>query len=166
MKKVEKTVIYKPNSLIFYDQDVILKTCNVYKPSLTEEQKQRHYLKWIQRKYNEYVTSPVNKSIDEISSKFGRHFYENSDFYIIRIKPEFLKELEKKEITFHYDSDYSCLKDLFSPTDLFNAVSDFIARSSAGRMATVTYYYIGGITQVWMINNDHPFLRVIKSDWK
>lgn len=165
MKEVKKTVIYKPNSLIFYDQDVVIKTCNIYKPDLTEDRKQRHYLKWIQRKYDEYVTSPVNKSIDELSSKYGRYFYENSDFYVIKIKPEFLKELEKEEITFHYGSDYSSLRNLYFSTDIFDAVGDYILRSSDGRLATVTYY-TGGLTQVWMIQNSHPFLRMIKSDWK
>lgn len=165
MKKVEKTVIYKPNSLIFYDQDVILKTCNVYKPSLTEEQKQRHYLKWIQREYSEYIESPMNKSIDEISSKYGRYFYENSDFYIIKIKPEFLEEQVKGEIIFHYDSDYSYLRDLYTSTDVYYAVSDYLERHSDGRLATVTNY-TGGLTQVWMIQNSHPFLRMIRSDWK
>ena len=165
MKEVKEIVSYKPNSLVFYDQDVILKTCNIYKPDLTKEQKQRHYLKWVQRKYAEYIESPVNKSLDEISSKYGSYFYDHSDFYIIKIKPEFLEELNKGEIKFRYDSDYSYLRDLYDSTDIFYAVSDYIERSSSGRLATVSYY-TGGLTQVWLIQNDHPFLRMIKSDWK
>jgi hypothetical protein len=86
MKKIIFEIDDEPSVLIFKGSEIITKACDVYIPSLTEEQKAKHYLRWLNSEGAIY--NP--KTIEELDED-DREFYEESNFYVFRIKPQVRK---------------------------------------------------------------------------
>lgn len=87
----------EPPALIFRGSEIITKACDVYVPSLTEEQKAKHYLRWLHK--DGAIYDP--KTIEELDED-DREFYEESNFYIFRIKPEVRKIINELETNPRY----------------------------------------------------------------
>jgi len=92
MEKINFEIDDEPSVLIFKGSEIITKACDVYVPSLTEEQKAKHYLRWLHREGANY--NP--KTIEELDED-DREFYEESNFYVFRIKPEVRKIINEQE---------------------------------------------------------------------
>jgi hypothetical protein len=78
---------YKPsldNKVIFYYSDLIIKTCDIYRFNLTDKQKVGNII----------LRTGYNLERDEDLDKL--------DFYLLRVKEEFVKDLEEKIINFSY----------------------------------------------------------------
>lgn len=118
----------EPNALIFTGSEIITKVCDVYVPYLTEDQKAKHYLRWLH--VDGAVYDP--KTIEELDED-DREFYEESNFYVFRIKPEIIKLINELETNPRYiywlnedndDSDELVTINNFS--DIFDSVELYL----------------------------------------
>lgn len=132
---------YILNAVVFSKEDLIPKTCDIYKFNLTKEQKLKQFKKHLFRKYD-YLKP------EEIESSWE---YTNADFYLIKCKDSFLKDLESGKIKFFLYYDFysdCCVKEIKDLLDWSCGVStclndfDFITKSGDCR------------NQIWFIDND------------
>jgi len=131
---------YTLNAVVFSkeEEDFISKTCDIYKFNLTKEQKLKQFKKHLSGWYD-YLKP------EEIESSWE---YTNADFYLIKCKDSFLKDLESGEIKFFlYGS--GCLvgeiKDLLDwSCGISTCLYDFDLITKSGDCRN----------QIWFIDND------------
>lgn len=140
MDKIEISDI-KPNlesnALILQDDEIITKTCDVYKLDLTEDQKAKHFLIYLR---NHELFPPT--SIEGLRKTSYWEEVKNSDFYVFRLKEEFRKMLKirkgwnnneywfsfnEEDFTLLWNSSISCgFEPISGPSDLFEFIGEYI----------------------------------------
>ena len=130
---------YTLNAVAFSEENFVPKTCDIYKFNLTNEQKLKQFKKHLSCKCDYLKPEKIESSWE----------YTSADFYLIKCKDSFLKDLESGEIKFFLYDDSGCfigeIKDLI---DWSCGVStclndfDFITKSGDCR------------NQIWFIDND------------
>ena len=169
MKKIEiknTKPNLKPNALILHDDEILTETCDVYKLDLTEDQKAKHFLKYLR---NRELYPPTSIEGLQKTSYWGE--VKNSDFYVFRLKEEFRKMLKIKkslnnneywfffneeELTLLWDDDssISCeIKSIPDPSDLFDLISEYIDYRTDYSYSENKLICDNGITQVRLIHN-------------
>lgn len=132
---------YTLNAVVFSEEDFIPKTCDIHKLNLTNEQKLKQFKKHLSRRYDYLKPERIESSWE----------YTNADFYLIKCKDSFLKDLESGKIKFFlYDDGCSvcCIDEIKNLLDWSSCVGtclndfDFITKSEDQR------------NQVWFIDND------------
>lgn len=115
----------EPPALIFTGSEIITKACDVYVPYLTEEQKAKHYLRWLHK--DGAIYDP--KTVEELDED-DREFYEESNFYIFRIKPEVRKIINELETNPRYvywlNEDNDELVSINNFSDIFDSVELYL----------------------------------------
>ena len=120
----------EPPAIIFTSSEIITKACDVYVPSLTEEQKAKHYLRWIHKEGAIYNPKTI-EGLDEDD----REFYEESNFYVFRIKPEVRKIINELETNPRYvywlNEDNNELIPINNFSDIFDSVELYLTLGCA-----------------------------------
>jgi hypothetical protein len=120
----------EPPAIIFTSSEIITKACDVYVPSLTEEQKAKHYLRWIHKEGAIYNPKTIEE-LDEDDSEF----YEESNFYVFRIKPEIIKLINELETNPRYvywlNEDNYDLVPINNFSDIFDSVELYLTLGCA-----------------------------------
>lgn len=136
---------YTVNAVIFSKEDFIPKTCDIYKFNLTKEQKLKHFKEHFKEDYDFLGETP-----EEVESS---EEYTSHDFYLVKCKENFRRDLEEGRIQFllkwdgYGQSGYEEIPDLGNWANLVedcfeeNVLGDLVVRSKDRR------------NQIWFIDN-------------
>lgn len=178
MEKVSSVidVNYDPDSVIFFNSEIVTKTCNIYKPNLTKEQKLKRFKQTFL--YEDFVN--ITSTDRELNRAEKDSFY-NGDFYIFSVKDEFLKELESGKVNFYFcftnkrvvynvfgEGVETLFTKLNNVNDYFSSIQtymeDYSKNAESSRLINKTWYlYKDGEYQYykrqpwWIDDKDNPF---------
>ena len=136
---------YALNAVVFSKEDLISKTCNIYKFNLTKEQKLKHFKEHFKEDYDFLGETP-----EEVES---REEYTSHDFYLVKCKEDFRRDLEEGKIQAllkwegYTQPDYEEIPNLDSWASLIeecfeeNVLGDLAVQSEDRR------------NQIWFIDN-------------
>lgn len=136
---------YTLNAVVFSKEDLIQKTCNIYKFNLSKEQKLKHFREHFKEDYDFLGETP-----EEVESS---EEYTSHDFYLVKCKEDFRRDLEEGKIQAllkwegYTQSDYEEIPNLNSWANLIeecfeeNVLGDLAVHSEDRR------------NQIWFIDN-------------